>query len=90
MERTLLKQPKNSHTWADSCASPNTKGLLMTDEEWIKYILADEKLLAQAIEILKNQDTKDMNPETKASHERFLKSQMLVEAFGLDKNHQEG
>jgi serine/threonine-protein kinase PpkA len=26
-----------------------------------------------------------MDPETKASHERFLKSQMLVEAFGINK-----
>jgi hypothetical protein len=56
---------------------------MASDDEIIQRILGDEKLLAQVTEMLKNQDTKDMDPETQASHDRFLKSQMLVEAFGL-------
>jgi hypothetical protein len=58
---------------------------MASNDEIIQRILGDEKLIAQVIEMLKNQDTQDMDPETKASHESFLKSQMLVEALGLDK-----
>lgn len=60
----------------------------MTDDEklqLIQYIFENEERLAMVIEALKNTDTKDMDPETKASHESFLKSQMLAEAFGVNK-----
>jgi hypothetical protein len=60
----------------------------MTDDEklqLIQYIFENEERLAMVIEHLKHTDTKAMDPETKASHERFLKSQMLVEAFGINK-----
>lgn len=56
----------------------------MTDDEQLKliqYVFENEERLATVIEALKNTDTKDMDPETKASHDRFLKSQMLVDAL---------
>lgn len=62
----------------------------MTDDEklqLIQYIFENEERLAMVIEALKKTDTKDMDPEAKASHDRSLKSQMLVEALGVNKKN---